>query len=103
MRGPTPGRMRITDSEGLLERSADKLELLEGEVLFFARGPVAHGIVCTRLIAAVNAATTPPCRTFTSDVAVRVESRASYVFPDVSHTRETLGPTAPAIVGPMLS
>jgi Uma2 family endonuclease len=94
--------MSLADFETLLERSADKLELLEGEVLAFAGGPVAHGILCTRLVAAVNAATIPPCQTFTSDVAVRAESRSSYMFPDVSHTCERLDPSATAVVAPDL-
>ena len=102
MQDPTPGRMSVTDFQSLLERSADKLELLEGEVLAFAGGSVAHGILCTRLVAAVNAATKLPCQTFTSDVAVRAESRASYMFPDVSHTCESLDPSATAIVAPDL-
>ena len=92
MQGPISGRMSTVDFETLLKRSADKLELLEGEVLAFARGPVAHGILCTRLVAAVNAVTIGPCQTFTSGVAVRVDSRASYMFPDVSHTFEPLDP-----------
>jgi Uma2 family endonuclease len=102
MHGSTPGPMSITDFETLLEQSADKLELVEGDVLAFARGSVAHGILCTRLVAAVNAATTPPCQTFTSDVAVRAESRVSYMFSDVSHTCERLDPSATAIVAPDL-
>ena len=102
MHGSTPGPMTLADFEALLERSADKLELLEGEVLAFAGGSVAHGMLCTRLVAAVNAATKPPCQTFTSDVALRVASRASYVFPDVSHTCEELDTNATAIIAPDL-
>ena len=102
MQGPTPGRLSVADFETFLRRSADKLELLEGEVLAYAGGSVAHGILCTRLVAAVNAATMPPCQTFTSDIAVRAERWSSYMFPDVSHTCERLDPTATAIVAPDL-
>ena len=102
MQGPTPGPMTLADFEVLLERSAEKLELLEGEVLAFAGGSVAHGVLCTRLVAAVNAATKAPCQTFTSDVAVRVANRTSYMFPDCSHTCEDLDTNATALIAPDL-
>ena len=82
--------------------SERKLELLEGEVVAFAGGSVAHGILCSRIHALVSAATKPPCQAFTSDVAVRVNERATYVFPDVSRTCEKLDADARFIAAPDL-
>jgi Uma2 family endonuclease len=50
----------------------------------------------------VSTATKPPCQTFTSDVAVRLADRRTYVFPDVSCTREPLDANAMHISAPDL-
>ncbi len=68
-----PGRTSIAEFEKLLAASEQKLELLEGEVVAFAGGSVAHGMLCSRLHIAISAATKPPCHVFTSDVAVRLD------------------------------
>ncbi len=102
MREPTPGPTSISEFEALLLQSEPKLELIEGEVLAFAGGSVAHGMLCTRLVTSIAAATKPPCQTFTSDVAVRLAERSTYVFPDVSHTCEALDTSAAHIVAPDL-
>jgi Uma2 family endonuclease len=102
MRDPVPKPMTLTDFESLLQGSSEKLELLEGEVLAFAGGSIAHGMLCTRLVTAIDSATKPPCQTFTSDVAVRIADRTTYVYPDVSHTCEELDANATAIVAPDL-
>jgi Uma2 family endonuclease len=102
MREPIPGPTSIADFEGLLEASDQKLELLEGEVVAFAGGSVAHGMLCSRLHKAVANATQAPCHAFTSDVAVRVTDRVTYVFPDVSRTCEQLDANATAIAAPDL-
>ncbi len=97
-----PGRTTIAEFETLLATSEDKLELLEGEVVAFAGGSIAHGILCSRLHVAVSAATKSPCYTFTSDVAVRFADRGTYVFPDVSRTCEALEANASYIAAPDL-
>ncbi len=102
MREPLPGPTSVAEFEALLRQSKQKLELVEGQVLAFAGGSVAHGILCTRLVSAIAAATKPPCQTFTSDVALRLAERATHVFPDVSHTCEALDPGATSIVAPDL-
>lgn len=102
MRDPIPGPTTLAEFEPLLRQSDQKLELIEGQVLAFAGGSVAHGILCTRLVASIAAATKPPCHTFTSDVALRLAQRATYVFPDASHTCEALDPSASYIVAPDL-
>jgi Uma2 family endonuclease len=99
---PKPGLMSIADFEQLLASSEQKLELLEGEVLAFAGGSVAHGMLCSVLHTAVSNATKPPCHTFTSDVAVRLADRSTYVFPDVSRTCEELDASANHIIAPDL-
>jgi Uma2 family endonuclease len=102
MREPVPGPTSIADFELLLAGSDQKLELLEGEVVAFAGGSVAHGMLCSRLHKAVANATQPPCSAFTSDVAVRIGDRSTYVFPDVSRTCKQLDPNAGYIVAPDL-
>ena len=101
MQDPVLGRTTLAEFEASLAASEPKLELLEGEVVAFAGGSIAHGILCSRLHAAVSAAK-PPCQAFTSDVAVRLADRATYVFPDVSWTREQLDPSARSITAPDL-
>jgi Putative restriction endonuclease len=102
MREPVPGPTSIREFEGLLAASEQKLELLEGQVVAFAGGSVAHGMLVSRLHKAVANATQPPCNAFTSDVAVRVDDRGTYVFPDVSRTCEKLDAGATYIVAPDL-
>ncbi len=102
MREPIPGPTSLSAFEALLQQSDQKLELVEGQVLAFAGGSVAHGILCTRLVSSIAAVTKPPCHAFTSDVALRLAERATHVFPDVSHTCEALDPSAAHIVAPDL-
>jgi Uma2 family endonuclease len=102
MEEPKPGRTSIAEFEKLLAASDQKLELLEGEVVAFAGGSVAHGMLCSRLHIAISAATKPPCQVFTSDVAVRLAERGTYVFPDVSRTCERLDANAMHITAPDL-
>lgn len=102
MQDPVLGPTSIPEFEKLLGRSEQKLELLEGEVVAFAGGSVAHGILCSRLHAHISSSTKAPCQAFTSDVAVRVSDRATYVFPDVSRTCEHLDVDARYISAPDL-
>jgi Uma2 family endonuclease len=102
MQEPVLGPTRMPEFEKLLARSEQKLELLEGEVVAFAGGSVAHGILCSRLHAIINGVTKSPCQAFTSDVAVRINDRATYVFPDVSRTCEQLDADARFISAPDL-
>ncbi len=97
-----PGRTSIAEFEKLLAASDKKLELLEGEVVAFAGGSVAHGILCSRVHTAVSVVTKPPCYVFTSDVAVRLADRGTYVFPDVSRTCEQLDANAMYVTAPDL-
>ncbi len=102
MQEPVLGPTSIPEFEALLVKSEQKLELLEGEVVAFSGGSVAHGILCSRLHALISGATNRPCQAFTSDVAVRVNDRATYVFPDVSRTCEALDTDARYISAPDL-
>ena len=102
MKEPVLGPTRLPEFEKLLAGSEHKLELLEGEVVAVAGGSVAHGILCSRLHALISSATKDPCQAFTSDVAVRINDRATYVFPDVSRTCEKLDADARFISAPDL-
>ncbi len=97
-----PGTTSIAEFETLLAASEQELELIEGEVVAFAGGSVAHGMLGSHLYKTVATATQPPCHAFTSDVAVRIADRTTYVFPDVSRTCEELDPDAGYIVAPEL-
>ncbi len=97
-----PGQTSIADFQTLLATSERKLELLEGEVVAFAGGSIAHGILCSRLHVSVSLGTKPPCYTFTSDVAVLLADRRTYVFPDVSRTCEDVAASAMSITSPDL-
>ncbi|HTW84306.1 MAG TPA: Uma2 family endonuclease [Candidatus Sulfotelmatobacter sp.] len=102
MLDPTPGPLDLATFEELLARSETKLELLEGEVVAFAGGSIAHAVLTSRLHAAVAGVAATGCQAFTSDVAVRLQDARTYVFPDVSYTCEPLDPQATAIVAPVL-
>ncbi|HEX3467422.1 MAG TPA: Uma2 family endonuclease [Candidatus Elarobacter sp.] len=102
MQDPVLGTTSTDEFVKLLATSEQKLELIEGEVVAFAGGSVAHGILCSRLHALVSGATKPPCQAFTSDVALRINQRTTYVFPDVSRTCEHLDADARFISAPDL-
>lgn len=102
MRGPTLGSTSLADFEALLTTSEQKLELLGGKVVVLARESVAHGMLNSRLHNIIVNATQLPCQAFTSDVAVRVAERNSYVFPDVSRTCEKPDVSATCLVAPDL-
>ncbi len=67
-----------------------------------ATSEVEAWALCSRLHTVVSNATKPPCQAFTSDVAVRANDRATYVFPDVSRTCEQLDADARYISAPDL-
>lgn len=69
-----------------LERTSDvKHEFINGEVYAMAGGSAEHGALVLAVARALgNALDGKPCRTFSSDVRVRVESTASNFYPDVS-------------------
>ena len=100
MQEPLFGTTDLAEFLKLLSNSERKLELIEGEVVAFAGGSVAHGILCSRLHTKISLATKPPCQAFTSDVAIRLNDRATYVFPDVSRTCEPLDTNARWIQAP---
>lgn len=69
-----------------LERTSDvKHELINGEVYAMAGGSAEHGALVLAVARALgNALEGKPCRTFSSDVRVRVEFTASNFYLDVS-------------------
>ncbi len=82
-----------------LAMSDTRLEFVAGKILDFAGGTVAHGVLTTAIVTRLAAAARPPCRAYTSDVAIRVANKA-YVFPDASVSCEPIHPTSTTLAEP---
>lgn len=67
----------------LLERSDFKLEYCDGVIYAMATGTIAHAELSARIIRLLGERATA-CRTFTSDLKVRVEATDLSTFPDAS-------------------
>ena len=99
---PRPDPISIKEFVPILHASEVKLELIDGQIVPFANGTIAHRRVCGHLVHALNRAATPGCQLFTSDVAVQHAHAPTYVFPDASCTSEAIAPEADSIVAPRL-
>jgi Uma2 family endonuclease len=86
----------------ILIASEVKLELLDGNIVPFANGTVAHAEVCDRIVSALRRAAKPGCRVLASDVALQHKDAPTYVFPDVQCTCEPVDAEADSIVAPGL-
>jgi Uma2 family endonuclease len=86
----------------ILAASEAKLELIDGEVLAFAGGTTAHGILCTRIVNLLSAAADSGCQVFTSDMALQRADAPTHVFPDATYTCEDLDPDSEMIFAPLL-
>ncbi|MFZ5438385.1 MAG: Uma2 family endonuclease [Myxococcota bacterium] len=65
--------------------SEQKHEFINGEVYAMAGGTLEHGALCVAFGAQLaNALAGKPCRTFSSDVRVHVESTGATFYPDLS-------------------
>ncbi|MBI2302697.1 MAG: Uma2 family endonuclease [Armatimonadetes bacterium] len=69
-----------------LERAAEtKSELYEGEIVAMSGGTAPHALIAVNASASlVVQLRARPCRVYSSDLRVRLASRRSYFYPDVS-------------------
>lgn len=66
-------------------KSETKHDYVNGEVYAMAGGTIEHGALCSAASRVVgNALGTKPCRAFSADVRVRVESTGGTFYPDLS-------------------
>jgi Uma2 family endonuclease len=98
-----PDPISIKEFVPILHASEVKLEPIDGQIVPFANGTIAHRLVCGQVVHALNRAVTPgSCQLFTSDVALQHEHAPTYVFPDASCTSEAIAPEADSILAPRL-
>lgn len=67
-----------------LRESELKLEFWSGVIYAMAGGTLEHGALTSKVMALLDAKLPASCRTFSSDVKVRIESSDVTVFPDGS-------------------
>lgn len=81
-----PRLHRYTYAEDLrtLSDSGIKLEFWGGEIYAMAGGIREHGALASKIMALIDAQLPAGCRTFSSDVKVRIETRDATFFPDGS-------------------
>jgi Uma2 family endonuclease len=66
-------------------KSDVKHDYVNGEVYAMAGGTIEHGALCSSVSRVVgNALAGKPCRTFSADVRVRVQSTGGTFYPDLS-------------------
>jgi Uma2 family endonuclease len=99
---PRPEPISIDDFLPILHASEIKLELIEGQIVPFANGTMAHGLVTSQIVRALKIAAKPGYQLLTSDSALRHPNSSTYVSPDASYTCETIAPDADSIVAPRL-
>ncbi len=97
-----PETVSLKEFLPILSASEIKLELVDGVIVPFANGTMAHRFICERLVRFLSGAVEPGCELFTSDVALRRTDAPTYVFPDASYTCESLDAAANDIVAPTL-
>lgn len=80
-------RPYVTAAEYLaFERAAEERhEYIDGEIVAMAGGTSEHSLIAANLVAELRAALRErPCRAYSSDLRVKIESSQSYTYPDVS-------------------
>jgi Uma2 family endonuclease len=83
----TPARrVHYTYAEylALEESSSVRHEFLDGEIYAMAGGSPDHASLSAAVIRLVGAGLPPGCRTFTSDLRVRIEATGLTTYPDVA-------------------
>lgn len=86
--------------QGELARSDIKLELIEGVIYAFAGGSVAHDILTRRILDRLTAQEAPPCRAYTSNMAVQRADAPTHIFPDASFSCEDVALTTTKLLAP---
>jgi Uma2 family endonuclease len=82
-----PARQRFTFGEYVIleELARVKHEFLDGQVWAMAGGTPEHAAVCASITALLTIALREkPCRTFSSDLRIRVQSTGLGTYPDVT-------------------
>lgn len=77
----------LTYAEYLVQEAASEVkhDFIAGELFAMAGGTLEHGALAASLLRHLgNALESRPCRTFTSDVRVHVNSTGASFYPDVS-------------------
>jgi Uma2 family endonuclease len=97
-----PGPISIAEFLPVLLASEVKLELIDGVVVPFANGTVAHSHVCERVVRALRGSADRRGEVFTSQIGLQRVDAPTYVFPDASYTVEAVEPGAETIVSPLL-
>jgi len=78
-------RVRVSPEEYLeLERAAEERhEYLDGEIVAMSGGTVEHSLIAQNIIGELRNALRPkPCKVFTSDMKIRIESANRYTYAD---------------------
>jgi Uma2 family endonuclease len=84
------------------EAQADRFELHHGFIFAFAGGTADHDRAAFNARGLLERAFPPPCRTFGSDVKVRV-ARDTFYYPDVTVTCEPIAATTTVIERPQIA
>ena len=100
-------RVHYTYAEylALEEESSVRHEYLEGEIYAMAGGSPDHAALAAALISAVRSQLPPGCRTFTSDLRVRIPETGLSTYPDaavVCGRTQRAADDALAVVNPVL-
>jgi len=83
------------------QAQSDRYELHAGFVFAFARGTAAHDRLAFNARTLLESAFPPPCRTFGSDVKVRISSN-TYYYPDVTVVCDALPDDATVLENPRI-
>jgi Uma2 family endonuclease len=80
-----PPRVTEEEYEAILEKSVEKLEFRNGQIVMMADGTDTHSLVKGNLIHQLKSALSKrPCRVYDSDMKVKVEASGLNTFPDAS-------------------
>lgn len=82
---PLPARIGEEEYEALLEKSLEKLEFRNGQIVAMAGGGDTHSLTKGNLIRHIgNAFRCRTCRVYDSDMKVKIEATGLNTFPDAS-------------------
>lgn len=80
-----PPRVTEEEYEAILEKSVEKLEFRNGQIVMMAGGTDTRSLVKSNLVRQLgNAFSKRPCRVYDSDMKVKVEASGLNTFPDAS-------------------
>lgn len=81
----TPKRITEEEYEAVLEKSVEKLEFRDGQIVMMAGGGDTHSLVKGNVLRHLgNALSKRPCRVYDSDMKVKVAATSLNTFPDAS-------------------